>query len=81
MSEYLDVHTHGDNCWPDLADFIVGKLVGIARLPEATGRGKSSVTVRIELPDGRTVLAQTTLALMRTAMLAINTAEEMEKEQ
>lgn len=80
----LDIHTHGDNCWPDLTDgdgqpaFITGRFAGIARLPNATGQGKSAVTIRIELPDGRTVLAQTTLALMDAALTAFRVVEQME---
>lgn len=73
----LDVQVDGRNCWPDLRDrFIVGQWVGIARLADATILGKTSVTVRIELPDGRTVLAETTLQLLQLAMAAFNAAEE-----
>lgn len=47
-----------------------GRIVGIALLPNSTSRGPSSVTLRIELDDGTTVLAQTTLRLLATAMRA-----------
>jgi hypothetical protein len=75
----LDVHTNGEGCWPDLGErgFISGQITGIARLPHATESGRSSVTVRIELPTGRIVLAQTTLALLSTAVKAFEVAEEV----
>lgn len=72
----LSVITNGDNCWPDLKDkrLVVGNWVGIARLPNGTAQGNATVTVRIELPDGRTVLAETTLALLSSAMRAFEVA-------
>jgi len=78
----LSVITNGDNCWPDLREkgFVEGGYppevggVGIARLPNGTVSGNATVTVRIELPDGRTVLADTTLALLRQAMIAFEAA-------
>lgn len=72
----LSVITNGDNCWPDLKSkgFIEGQWVGIARLPNGTVSGNATVTVRIELPDGTTVLAETTLALLRQAMIAFEAA-------
>ena len=78
MFQSLDVHTHGG--WPELGEkgFIAGEFTGIARIPQGTVEGNTSITIRIKLPDGRTVLAGTTLALLRAAMIAINTAEEME---
>lgn len=76
----LDVQINGDQCWPELAPhkkgFIPGRLVGIARLTQGTQSGKSTVTIRVELPDGQTVLAETTLALLNTALVAFNAAEE-----
>ena len=81
----LDVQIDGNNCWPDLVDengkpeFVVGELIGIARLTNATTTGASSVTLRVELPDGRTILAQTTLALIDVAVMAFKAAEEADK--
>jgi hypothetical protein len=76
----LDVIMNGENCWPELYEngqpkFTVADLVAVARLPHATSSGKSSVTFRIELPDGQTVLAQTTLALLTQAVTLFNTIE------
>lgn len=71
----LDIIIHGDNCWPDLHNgFITGRLVAIARLPNGTLSGKPTVAVRIELPDGQTVLAETTLALLSSAVRVFEVA-------
>jgi hypothetical protein len=61
----LDVQLNGDDCWPDLAQrkFIEADLTGVALLPAGTVSGMPSVTVRIDMPDGSTVLAQTTARL------------------
>lgn len=74
----LDVSIDGDSCWPDLREkgFVEGQLVGIARLAKGTMSGRSTVTVRVELPDGQTVLAQTTLHLLNHAVIAFNAAED-----
>lgn len=85
----LSIHTHGDECWPDLnpieerlADGRVIHLVGtglsMARMPEGLASGKSSVTIRVDLPDGRVVLAETSLALLSTAVRAFEAADERE---
>lgn len=72
----LSIIMNGDNCWPELKKkgFIVGHWVGIARLPNGTVLGNPTVTVRIELPDGQTVLAETTLALLSSAVRAFEVA-------
>lgn len=77
---HLDINTNGDNCWPDLrtAGFIRGEWVGIARLPNGTRNGNPTVTVRIKLPDGQTVLAETTMALLESAMAAFRGAAQRE---
>lgn len=74
----LDIIMDGDNCWPELKEkgFITGNWVGIARLRRGMVSGAASVTVRIELPDGQTVLAETSLALIENAARAFRVAEE-----
>ena len=67
----------GDKCWPDLtnqsgdgmADKVIdgGSIDAMACLPMGTSGGNPSVSVRINLPDGRVVIAQTTLALLLSA--------------
>lgn len=76
----LDVQLVGDGCWPDLKEkgFIEGKLTGVARMTGGTESGKSTFTVRVELPDGQVVLAETTMLLMKTAVKAMTVRDEME---
>lgn len=68
----LDVKLDGDGAWPDLAQrgFQPGRIVGVALLRGGTAQGRSAVMVRIELDNGTAVVAQTTLRLLATAMLA-----------
>lgn len=71
----LSIITNGENCWPDLRKgFIQGEFVAIARLPNGTMLGNPTVIVRIELPNGQTVLAQTTLYLLSNAIKAFEVA-------
>ena len=74
----LKIHLDGDGCWPDLAEtsFTVGRWVALARIPGGTSSGRSAVAARIELPDGRVVLAQTTLRLLVNAVRTFEIAEE-----
>lgn len=67
--------------WTDLAADCpqLGIIERIGRLPRGTESGKSTVSVLIQMPDGKRYMAQTTLALMQSAMQAINTSEQMEK--
>ena len=78
LMTHLEIITHGDNCWPDLATrpFNVGRLAAICRLPRGMVSGKPSVTVRIELQDGLVVLAETSLALLRSALVAFESATQ-----
>lgn len=77
----LQLHLNGDNCWPELENnFTQGELVGIARLTDSTVAGASALTFRIQLPDGTTVLAQTTLKLINMALAAVNAREVAERE-
>jgi len=57
----------------------LGAIERIGRLPRGTESGKSTVTILIKMPDGKRYMAQTTLALLRMAMTAIETREAMEK--
>jgi hypothetical protein len=72
----LDVHCDGDACWPDLRDDpglidLMGEgapPIGLALLPGGMASGRASVAIRIDLPDGRTVLTETSLALLDQAV-------------
>jgi hypothetical protein len=70
--------TDGDNCWPDLKDKM-DKVVHLANgapplqvalLNKGMASGRPSVMLRIDLPDGRVVLAETSLLLFATAARA-----------
>lgn len=68
---HMRIHIDGDGCWPDLdlggKDIDAGEVTSIACLPNGMSSGKPSVSVLLTLPDGRRVLAQTSLALLLTA--------------
>lgn len=65
----LSVHINGEGCWPDLAgNYEEAEMTSIALLKVGTLSGKPSVTIRVEMEDGSIVLAQTTLALLATAV-------------
>lgn len=69
---YLRVKTEADGgAWPDLADkrdrvieVDAAEVCGLSRGMES---GKPSVAMRLDLPDGRTVIFQTSLQLFLTA--------------
>jgi hypothetical protein len=71
----LHVHIDGDKCWPDLEDKMdkiihlgEGARIDIAALPGGMSSGKTSVALRFDLPDGQVVIAETSLALLGTAV-------------
>lgn len=68
----LKILPNGDGQWPDLKQKEEeGKLIEvtnleIAGLPVGMSSGMPSVAIRIDLEDGRTVFAQTSLRLFLT---------------
>jgi hypothetical protein len=81
----INLHLDGDACWPDLkgmserlADGRVIHLgndsppIGMALLAGGMVSGKPSVTLRLDLPDGRVVLAETSLELLTSAVRAMH---------
>jgi len=78
--EKLGIFINGDNCWPDLKMLehktVREKLSGIARIPGGMASGKSSVTFRVDLPDGGVVLAQTSMDLFLYAAMLFSDVEE-----
>lgn len=71
--EGLEIKLDGDGAWPDLIDKPVldCRVDGIAALADGTVVGRPSVAIRVNLPDGSVVLAQTTLRLLVAAVDAI----------
>jgi len=65
----FEVIMEGDDCWPDLKTkpWTEGRLVGVAILDHGTSSGKPSISFRIDMPDGSSVMAQTTARLFCTA--------------
>lgn len=67
----IDLHLHGDNAYPDLAGRPEAVIhlgndappIGITALAGGMMSGNASVMLRIDLPDGRVVLAETSLRL------------------
>ncbi len=73
----ISVILQGDGAWPD----VIGKEVihlgnnappiQVAALPGGMQSGLPSVTIRIDLPDGKVVLAETSLKLFLFAADAL----------
>jgi hypothetical protein len=75
----MNIILDGDNAWPDLKDKEIIHLNGndtppiqVAVLNGGLASGRPSVAIRIDLPDGSTVIAETTARLFCTAARAIN---------
>lgn len=74
----LHIHATGDGAWPDLLEILQREparvvhlpdpVMHIASLPGGMTSGAASVCIRIDLPDGRIVLAETSLRLLRHAV-------------
>lgn len=67
----------GDNAWPELADKEVIHLgqgapaIQVAVLNGGMASGRPSVAIRVDLPDGRHVIAETSARLFCSAGRAI----------
>ena len=81
----IRILTDGDGVWGDLANSALGKrvihlgensVIEVARLRGGMQSGKSSVMLRLDLPDGAVVLAETSMALFQTTAAALRGAEE-----
>lgn len=60
----------GDGSWPDLKNKTVHHVqtdIAIVALPHGMRSGKPSVAIRVDLPNGEVVVAETSLALFLTA--------------
>jgi hypothetical protein len=73
----IRVNVDGDGAYPDLVGREVIHLgndsppIGITGLEGGMASGAPSVMIRLDLPDGRTVLAETSLKLFLTAAEAL----------
>ncbi|BDA74339.1 hypothetical protein CAL7716_085050 [Calothrix sp. PCC 7716] len=85
----VKIITEGDACWPDLIEHFAndnvihlsnGNLIEIAMLKQGTVKGKPSLTIRLNLPDGKVVLVETTLDLFLTAARTFEAASLYQNE-
>lgn len=71
----IDLNLDGDGAWPDLAgrtDVIhLTGPIGMAAVPAGMSSGRTSVALRLGLPDGRTVVAETSLRALAAAVRAM----------
>jgi hypothetical protein len=74
----IDLNLQGDGAWPDLlSNERVIECQGPIKMALLRGgmvSGRASVTIRLDLPDGRVVLTQTSLALLFNAVRALTAA-------
>ena len=65
----MGVILDGDGCWPDIQDNKIIRAVGlqVAALQGGMKGGSPSVAFRIDLEDGQTVIAETSLKLLLAA--------------
>lgn len=73
-----DVHSGYRSAWPDLVDkqargelIFAANDIAVTGLSDGMQSGKPSVAFRFDLPDGRTVLAETSLQLVLTVADAL----------
>lgn len=69
----LHIILDGDNCWPDLLDKELIHYQGsisVAALTGGMASGKPSVALRFDFPDGRVLIAETSMALFLAAARA-----------
>jgi hypothetical protein len=82
----MDVILDGEGAFTELADkFAQGQIVqaevaAVAALSRGMSSGKPSVMFRIDLPDGRTVMAETSMRLLLVAAKAFETRYRRELE-
>jgi hypothetical protein len=65
----MTITLQGDNAWPDLQGKPIihlgdgAPMIDVAVLDGGMSSGRPSVALRLELPDGRTVIAETSARL------------------
>jgi hypothetical protein len=69
-----------DRVHPDSMSAPLPRIIRIGLLPQGTTTGRATVSVAIELADGKIVFAETTLKLFRTASRALMASPVAEAE-
>lgn len=80
----LSIILDGDGAFPDLKDKEIIHITtpfAVCRLKSGMASGEDSVMIRIDLPDGRVVMAETSMALFQSAARAFIGRAEFEKDQ
>lgn len=74
----IDLKVHGDGAWPDLEakpDRVHWQHgFSMCGLTAGMESGRPSVAIRIDLPDGRVVVAECSLGLLEMAVRALRAA-------
>lgn len=78
MVQAIQLILAGDNCWSDLTEkSIAGQLFQVvnaplqmAVIPDGTAQKQPSVAIRLDLENGMTVVAETSLASLVSAIEA-----------
>jgi len=72
----IDLRLDGDGAWPDLEDRPIIHLtdIGMSGLRDGMKGGGPSIVFRLDLPDGQTVIAETSLGLLESALNALKIA-------
>ena len=72
----IDVYRNGEGLWPDLPTKVVHHVrndigaIAMAGLPGGMEKGRTSVSIRIDLPNGEVVIAETSLRPLLQAAAA-----------
>ena len=73
----LTIDLNGDNAWPDLRGKPFIHLgndappIQVALIDHGMASGRPSIAIRLDLPDGQTVIAETTARLFVSAARGI----------
>ncbi|KKN18268.1 hypothetical protein LCGC14_0957570 [marine sediment metagenome] len=80
----MQIILDGDGCWPDLKDrkviHIKDNMVSLALIKKGMKSGKSSISFRIDIDDKRTVIFETSFALLESAVKAFTIADQQDNQ-
>lgn len=80
----IELDLDGDGAWPDLKPGSytdAGFTIQVVRLRGGMSSGKDSLAIRLESPDGDTMVAQTSVQAWLVVADALRAAEEGERER